>query len=51
MTKMCPIWNHECYGAECMSWDDQHDKCSILFMMECGAWNMTPPYRPQDVRY
>ena len=49
--KRCPIWDHECYGGECMSWDEEHDKCKILFMMELGLWNYQSPYKLEDVKY
>lgn len=36
--KKCPIWQHECYGCNCVSWDEEHNRCNILFMAELGAW-------------
>lgn len=52
--KMCPIWDHKCYGQDCMSWDENHDRCTLLFAAElglhCSSWNCQP-YRQQDIRY
>ena len=31
LTKMCPIWQHECYNEKCQAWRDDH--CEILFVM------------------
>lgn len=47
-TKMCPIWQHECYNEKCQAWIN--DRCEILFVMSLPNTSWVIPVSPDPTK-
>lgn len=48
-TKMCPIWDHECYGSSCQAWN-LGGYCNIIAAKSVQPINVNqfPIYKPSS---
>lgn len=49
--KMCPVWQHECYGEKCQAWKD--DRCEIIHMatLSFTSWGQPTYFDPSKVKF